>query len=392
MRRKLSMASGLLACLLLALTPSVSFGKGVDDARWIAAQEAMTRAAEFLRKRQAADGSWSPQTGPAITAMAMQVMLDRPDIAPTDPAIVSARRYLLAQVREDGGIHSGFLANYNTAIALSALARLPQDPQVAQAIANGQAFLKRLQWDGQRDPVGELVDQAHPYFGGAGYGKHGRPDLSNTQTMLQGLHDSGLEPEDPAFQRALVFINRLQGTPSNDTFGDRIVPDGGFIYATSLNQENIGVPQSMAGEVETMTADGPVSHLRTYGSMTYAGFKSYLYANLSRDDPRVVDAWNWIRRNYTLDRNPGMPPAQDQQGYFYYLMTFSRALAASGETHVVEPDGTKRAWRADLIDALLERQQDDGSWTNPVDRWLEDDPDLVTSYALIALQAALADE
>ena len=46
--------------------------------------------------------------------------------------------------------------------------------------------------------------------------------------------------------------------------------------------------------------------LRSYGSMTYAGLKSMIYAGLSHDDPRVKAAWEWIGRNFTVDENPGM--------------------------------------------------------------------------------------
>lgn len=44
--------------------------------------------------------------------------------------------------------------------------------------------------------------------------------------------------------------------------------------------------------------------------MTYAGFKSLLYANVSRTDSRVQAAWRWIREHYTLDENYGMGSRQ----------------------------------------------------------------------------------
>ena len=228
------------------------------------------------------------------------------------------------------------------------------------------------------------VDKDHPYYGGAGYGKHGRPDLSNTQTMLQALHDSGLPADHPAFERALTFIQRCQGGKCNDLFVDRIVADGGFIYATSINKDHIGEPQSMAG-----LTGAPVSRLRTYGSMTYAGFKSYLYANLDRGDARVIDAYRWIRKHYTLDHNPGMPQAVKLHGYYYYLMTFARALDAWSLTNIETPDGEQHDWANELIDKLVSLQRDDGSWVNEADRWMEGQGDLVTAYALTALQQAV---
>ena len=130
-----------------------------------------------------------------------------------------------------------------------------------------------------------------------------------------------------------------------------------------------------------------VSGLRTYGSITYAGFKSYVYAQLDRDDPRVVAAKEWIERHFTLDRNPGMPEGMDQQGLFYMYMTMGRALDAWGTTFIETPDGSVD-WANALIDAVTQRQREDGAWVNDADRWMEGDPNLVTAYALIALQSA----
>ena len=34
--------------------------------------------------------------------------------------------------------------------------------------------------------------------------------------------------------------------------------------------------------------------------MTYTGLKTFLYAGVGKDDPRVKAAVDWIRRHYTL--------------------------------------------------------------------------------------------
>ncbi|MCH7925963.1 MAG: hypothetical protein IIC51_10560 [Planctomycetes bacterium] len=39
---------------------------------------------------------------------------------------------------------------------------------------------------------------------------------------------------------------------------------------------------------------------------------------------------------------------------------------------------------------LVSLQRDDGSWVNDADRWYEGNPQLVTAYALLALQTALS--
>ena len=122
--------------------------------------------------------------------------------------------------------------------------------------------------------------------------------------------------------------------------------------------------------------------LRSYGSISYAGLLSYVYADLRRDDPRVVAVFDWLRRNYTLQENPGMGP----QGLYYYFHTMTKALTAYGaEELTVEGGGTIR-WRQEVALRLLDLQQKDGSWINESGRWMEKDPVLVTSYALLALE------
>lgn len=391
MTRARTLFFAALSLLLFAGSPCMA----LDDAHWKKAKEAIDKGVAYLRTTQAEDGSWTAKPGPAVTAMALRVLLDQPDIRANDPAAKKALDYVLSKAKPDGGIYDTILENYNTAICLSALARVNDRPGVPEVIKNAQDYLRNLQWSGQTDPQGKAIDASHPFYGGAGYGREGRPDLSNTQAMIQGLYDSGLDCKDPAYQRALVFITRCQGTKANKEFGDKIKPDGGFVYSTSQSKDKIGIPETKAGE-ETLDVpgQGPKSVLRTYGSITYSGFKSYLYANLDRDDPRVVDAYKWICANYTLEQNPGMPEEQKLQGYYYYVLTFSRALSAWGSTTipVAGKSGEKpeaRDWANDLVDKLVSLQEKDGSWKNTADRWMEGDPNLTTVYALLALQKAI---
>ena len=118
--------------------------------------------------------------------------------------------------------------------------------------------------------------------------------------------------------------------------------------------------------------------------MTYAGFKSYLYAELDRDDPRVIAAYAWLQDNYTMAENPGI----GTDGLYYYYITLARALSAWGEP-MIEVSGEPNDWAADLIAQLATLQNGDGSFRSVDDRWMEANPVLITAYSLIALQHAL---
>jgi squalene-hopene/tetraprenyl-beta-curcumene cyclase len=119
--------------------------------------------------------------------------------------------------------------------------------------------------------------------------------------------------------------------------------------------------------------------------MTYAGFKSLLYAGLSKDDPRVKDALGWISLHFTFDENPGL----GQQGYYYYIHAMSRALHASRIDALRDGSGRERRWRTELIDALVARQREDGTWRNDVERWEESNETLATVYCVLALEEAI---
>jgi squalene-hopene/tetraprenyl-beta-curcumene cyclase len=344
------------------------------------AQRLIENGAKYLLAAQEKEGGWAEETGPGITGLVLEALAQTPQVGPRHPAVRKGVDFVLRFQRADGGIYGaeGLLKNYETSVALALLATLKPalaaDDPLLKKIAAAQAFLKQDQWD---ESEGKSVDD--PFYGGAGYGPGKRPDLSNTQMMLEALHDSGLPADDPAYKKALVFIQRCQMRgESNDQPYAKAATQGGFIYSPANGGE------SKAGEVEIAGH----KELRCYGSMTYAGFKSLLYCGLSKDDPRVRAAFDWIRGNWTLDHNPNMPEKQSRQGVYYYYHVFARALAAWGEPTVTDTHRNRHDWRAELVAVLAKSQKSDGSWVNDADRWMEGKPALTTAYAMLALQAA----
>ncbi len=365
----------ILATLVLANTATAA---PVDIATASRAHTGIRKGLGFLVAGQQPDGGWVAfdKSHPAITALVVSALAKDPDYGPKHPSVQRGLEFMLRSVQPDGGIYvdGEGMPNYHTSVALLALASI-KDPAHAQKITDAQNFLKRLQWD-----EGEGHEANSPWYGGAGYGQSKRPDLSNTQLMLEALHESGLSPEDPVYKKAMVFVGRCQMLgETNDQEFARESADGGFVYSPANGGE------SKAGT--DVVGDRP--RLRSYGSMTYAGFKSLLYAKVDRNDPRVKAAVDWIHRNYTLDRNPNMPDAQSKEGLYYFYHVFARALSAWGEDTIVDGKNVPHNWRVDLIEKLISLQREDGSWVNEADRWYEGNPHLVTAYAILALQTAV---
>jgi squalene-hopene/tetraprenyl-beta-curcumene cyclase len=330
-------------------------------------ENTVNKAIDYFRtKGQAADGSFSAESSPAITALVTTAIL-RSGRTADDPLVAKSLKYLQGLARPDGGIYSenSKTQNYETCVAIQCFAEANRDKRYDELLKKAEAFVKNIQWD-----AGEGHDKSSVNYGGAGYGSSKRPDLSNTAFLIDALKSAGRQADDEAIQKALVFVSRCQNleTEFNTTEFAAKNPDGGFYYTPAAGGS------SQAGK----TAEGG---LRSYGSMTYAGLKSMIFAGLGPDDQRVKAAVRWLRQHYTLSENPGMGNA----GLYYYYNTFAKALSAAGLDKFEDSSGKKHDWRADLIAELARRQRPDGSWVNENNRWLEGDANLVTAYALLAL-------
>ncbi|MEX0718106.1 MAG: prenyltransferase/squalene oxidase repeat-containing protein [Planctomycetaceae bacterium] len=321
---------------------------------------------DYLRSSQAEDGSWTVATSPGISGLCVYALLES-GVAPDDPTVAKGLKHLESFIHDDGGVYydKGNHRNYETCIALLAFQAANRGGKYDKQLAGAEKFLRGLQWD-----EGEGLESSDVAYGGAGYGSHSRPDLSNTQFLLEALKAAGAGPDDPAIKKALVFVSRTQNLESehNTTPHAAKVDDGGFYYTPAAGGT------SQAGNTDN-------GGLRSYASMTYAGLKSMIYAGLTKDDPRVAAALKWLQRHYSLDQNPGMGP----QGLFYYYHTFAKTLDVLGDDYFVDDQGERHDWRKELVAKLADLQKENGSWVNAADRWYEGDPNLVTAYALMAL-------
>lgn len=356
----------------------------LPDTLTLEAKSSINRGVSFLMKKQMPNGSWNFH--PAMTSLCALAIANSPEAETerAEKAVKNALTYIRRHARKDGSIwnkDAKEYPNYSTAVSLITLAYI-NDPADKQIIAAARKFLMDSQFTD--------VSEDNASYGGVGYGKKLRPDLSNTQLALEALYlteeveEMDKETRDKTnkmWERAQIFLTRCQNlSQTNDQGWVASDPenDGSFIYLPEYEE-------SKAGD---LTARGGKKTLRGYGSMTYAGLKSMIYARVKKDDVRVKAAFDWAMRNYTLDENPGM----GQQGLYYYIHTFTKAMTAMDQELVKDAKGKTHNWRIDLIKKLLNTQRGNGSWYNDEGRWWESVPELVTAYSLLSMQQAVGSD
>jgi squalene-hopene/tetraprenyl-beta-curcumene cyclase len=376
--------AALLATPAFAADPPkrapVPVALGHDESLRHEVQRAIDRGIAWLLANQNSNGWWTTPDHPALTALPLIALNGEPSgrfLQQPTPQIRRGYAHLLASAKPDGGIYATNMANYNTSLALLALvsANRPEYDAVAR---KARAFIVGTQVD-----FGEKGRLDTPFDGGVGYGnKYSHSDLNNTLMALEALHHSrrlvadskSADAKDLDWQAAIRFLQHCQNLPGPNPepwASADAANKGGFIYYPG---------HSMAGGV-TNSQTGRVA-LRSYGSASYAGLLSYIYADLRRDDTRVAAVLDWLRANYTLEENPGMGP----QGLYYYLHLLTKGLSAAQVRELELKDGRKVNWRREVALRLMNLQKRDGSWENDNARWWEKETTLTTSYSLIALE------
>ncbi|MFH0953645.1 MAG: prenyltransferase/squalene oxidase repeat-containing protein [Verrucomicrobiota bacterium] len=347
----------------------------------IEARAAIDRGVKWLLAQQNPEGHWSNEGFPALTALPLWALVRSGGNTDTQ-AVDRAVRFILSCVHDDGSIwrepaekqKGGGLSTYNTSLCMVALHAVG-DPNLVPIVQKARRYLAGTQHFGADD-----------YRGGMGYdAETGKPyaDLSNSYMAyeamrltqnVEDLRKDGDKPADLDWKAVEEFLAKIQNKPAG-TNDDNA---GGFAYHPS--ESKAGTVTNEAGEIR----------FRSYGSMTYAGLLSLIYAEVDKGDPRVQSAFDWSVKHWTLEENPGMGP----EGLYYFYNVLPKALAAYGRDQLTLADGRRINWRAELIRKLLNLQKIDpkngqGYWVNEAGRWWEADPVLVTSYSLLALEIAL---
>jgi hypothetical protein len=265
-----------LAALGMAALPAALPGARPVEAAVTAAQlqSKIDSLVAELRRVQHEDGVFKLQMGrwPVGETSLAVLALRAAGVPPDDPAISRAARFL---TRDPENAAAGV---YQTALMAMAL--------------------QATDWQRHREQIAACAAylvSAQGTTGGWGYDKSTRPDNSNTQFALLGLHAAALSdvPIPPGvWARARWYTVARQAS------------DGGWGYTSARNP---------------------------YGSMTVAGITSlhlcdlWTHVNRGRCDERLagrgVDVGlAWLAKHFSVTRNPG-----HDEWKFYYLYGLERA-------------------------------------------------------------------
>jgi len=342
-----------------------------------------------LAEQQNLDGYWASADFPGLSALVIRSFVESPVDNEKWAASDTVRKgvaFLKSHIQEDGGIYNRGLYSYNTSISLMCLNAYYLAAQKYDLLTEAElGKLKEIMLRAREFVIRQQQfydeEDLKMFDGGIGYGRSSNvTDMSNTSFALQALYETKHlidEQDEQAVQldweAAIRFISNTQNLPETNTLewasGDA-ENRGGFVYRPA---------DSKAGTMELPS--GQTAH-RSYGSMSYAGLMSMIYAGLEKDDSRVLAAVDWLENHYSLGENPGM----GQEGLYFYYHTMARALTAFGQDKLELKDGSKVDWRHELAKRFVIEHKHPGFWINENSRWMESNPYLVSAYAILALK------
>jgi squalene-hopene/tetraprenyl-beta-curcumene cyclase len=332
--------------------------------------DSVIKGLDWYAANQNFDGSWTGSVG--VTGFVV-ICFTGAGYDYTNTTVQNALRYMRNFYNSDDGTLADTYQTYETSISLIAMAAAG-DPEDADKLPKMAGLLERLQFS-----PGSVYEMTEPWYLGGWPNYAGIPDLSNSQFAILALMSAQLLIEDytvadNVWANSTVHTSSAQNWPDvNDLSWAHNITlpshrDGGFVYNGFRSRTPLG---------EQM--------FESYGSITAAGYFSYLVAGNDQRQPEVASARSWLDYEYNLEINPRMVG----KGLYYYLWSQTRALSMSGQDWVVDSSGKLHDWRAEVADLFMDRQEPNGGWPgNPQTGWREEEPEVMGIYAILSMQAA----
>ncbi|ADV61004.1 Prenyltransferase/squalene oxidase [Isosphaera pallida ATCC 43644] len=316
-------------------------------------EKAIRLGVKSLRDKQQPDGSWRGFADDfakyhGLTSLATLALINAGE--PIDSPTVSRALEFIRRARPDQ-------LDSTYAVALQVMALAAGDPQRDKVrIAAGVAWLERAQFRREDSPR---------YAGAWTYGmnKGQRPDNSNSQFALLGLYaasEVGVEVKDSVWELARNYWERCQNN------------SGGWPYV--IDDDTSTASMTCAG-ISSLVITGAK---RVQSVETLVGDKVRNCGEGGVVNNRIQAGINWMARRFQVDFN--FTDGLGRQPWtYYYLYGLERAGRLSGQRYFGEHDWYLRGA------AKLVKEQDPllGSWNGG--GGIEDNPVLVTSYALLFL-------
>lgn len=379
--------SSAVADSAIGTVPPASLTGRMDDA--------LASAAAFLVSRQSADGAWRSDVyapfkdGDALTPPVLLALVSSGETHAKETA--RAWEYLAPLVDSAGKVRPTATLAYPT-YAAAYIALAARGDAAAKTRDAWLAYLRARQLS---EELGWRRDDLQ--FGGWGYAHDpprkpapgtplaplAEPNLSATLFALEALRAGGAKDDDPAIVQALAFVRRCQNfSGHNSAHADDAnrFDDGGFFFMPADPVRN------KAGVVGTDDAGN--ERFASYGSATADGVRALQLCGVAADDLGLKAGWRWLAEHFSAASHPGGYESDREVAresvYYYYCRALATALTTVDEASL--PEGCDRQLLAgELAEAIVFRQQSDGSWVNAAVDVREDDPLVATSLAVVAL-------
>ena len=347
----------------------------VDEKTEKQAQTAISSGMEWLERQQTADGRLGPEKYPAITALALSAL--KAGGSTNSTVIAKAEKYVKTF---SGGKYADPMLAHNAEICRK-LVRQTSDDRLQSGIGGEEA---RRQAAALRD-VGDKNTWAR---------ERAKIDREYSISARE------VEIRQAEWQRQRAELAKQHGGDPDRLMAERVATAVMAVQTADNRQQTADNRQQTAdNRLQTtdnrrQATDGKQQEggkRRGYGSLSYEGMMNLLDDRIAADDPRVDAMLDWAERGWNLNERVG----GGRHGLYYFYHVMAKCLNAGGENEIKPLFGSGSIhWREEMIRKLISLQKKEASgtsgfWVNSDPAYMENDPVLVTAYALLTLECAL---